>query len=47
MRTLHKEVNKAMNKLKNEKAAGIDRIIGEVFKKRGTDAEISSVEDVL
>ena len=46
MRTLQEEVNKAMNKLKNEKAAGIDRIIG-VFKKRGTDAEISSVEDVL
>ena len=41
------EVNKAMNKLKNEKAAGIDRIIGEVLKKRGTGAEISSVEDVL
>ena len=29
------EVNKAINRLKNEKAAGTDRIIGEVLKKGG------------
>ena len=29
------EVNKAINRLKNEKAAGTDRIMGEVLKKGG------------
>ena len=30
-----KEVNKAINQLKNDRAAGIDRIIGEVMKEGG------------
>jgi len=30
-----KEVEKAINKLKNDRAAGIDRIIGEIMKEGG------------